>query len=88
MGDDLGCNNIQKHADSPAEVPTYEDNLPEGVRDETVFLIFRWDIVLHGSYQADEIVIEIEEWKQKVPGVCLKRFSRVLLSVLETSVVC
>ena len=22
MGDDLGCNNVQKHADSPAEVPT------------------------------------------------------------------
>ena len=65
-----------------------EDNLPEGVTEETVFLIFRWDIVLHGSYQADEIVIEIEEWKQKVPGVCLKRFSRVLLSVFETSVVC
>ena len=21
MGDDLGCNNVQKHADSPAEVP-------------------------------------------------------------------
>ena len=59
----------------------------KGVREETIFLIFRWNIVLHDSYQADKIVIEIEEWKQKFPGVYLKRFSRVLLSVLEKSVV-
>ena len=38
----------------------------KGVREETIFLIFRWNIVLHDSYQADEIVTEIEEWKQKV----------------------
>ena len=50
------------------------------------FLIFRWNIVVHDSYQADEIVTGIEEWKQKVPGVCVKSFRRVLLSVLETSV--
>ena len=31
----------------------------------------------------DEIVIGIEEWKQKVPGACVKSFSRVLLSVLR-----
>ena len=30
-------------------------------------LIFRLTIVLCDSYQADEIVMEIEEWKQKVP---------------------
>ena len=35
------------------------------VREETIFLIFRWNIVLHELYQADEIVTEIEEWKQK-----------------------
>ena len=71
-------------ADTPADLPTYEDKRN---REETIFLIFRRNIVLHGSYQADEIVIEIEEWKQKVPVVCVKSFSRVLLSVLETSVV-
>ena len=49
------------------------------------FLIFRLNIVLHDPYQADEIVTEIEEWKQKVSGVCVKSFSRVLLSVLEIS---
>ena len=32
---------------------------------------------------ADEIVIEIAEWKQKVSGACVKSFSRVLLSVLR-----
>ena len=59
----------------------------KGVREETIFLIFRWNIVLHDSYQADEIVTEIEEWKQKVPGVCVKSFSRVVLNVLETPLV-
>ena len=47
----------------------------KGVTEETIFfLIFRWNIVLHDSCQADEIVTEIEEWRQKVPGVCLKSF--------------
>ena len=36
------------------------------VREETIFLIFRWNNVLHHSYKADEIVTDIEEWKQKV----------------------
>ena len=36
------------------------------VREKTIFLIFRWNVVVHDSYQADEIVTEIEEWKQKV----------------------
>ena len=49
--------------------------------------MFRQNIVLHDSYQADKIVIEIEEWKQKVPDICVESFGRVLLSVLETSVV-
>ena len=38
----------------------------KGVREETIILIFRWNIVVHNSYQADEIVTEIAEWKQKV----------------------
>ena len=49
--------------------------------------IFRLNIVLRDSYQADEIVMENEEWKQKVPGDYVKSFSRVLLGVLETSIV-
>ena len=36
------------------------------MREETIFLIFSWNNILHHSHQADEIVTEIEEWKQKV----------------------
>ena len=57
----------------------------KGVRQDTIFLILRWNIVLHDSYEVDETVIEIKEWKQKVPGVCVKSCIRNLLSVLETS---
>ena len=38
----------------------------KGDREGSIFLIFRWNNILHDSYQADEIVTEIEEWKQKV----------------------
>ena len=48
--------------------------------------ISRLNIVQHDSYQADEIVMEIEEWKQKVADDYVKSFSRVLLGVLETSI--
>ena len=48
--------------------------------------ISRLNIVQHDSYQADEIIIEIEEWKQKVAEDYVKRFSRVLLGALETSI--
>ena len=34
----------------------------------------------------DEIVMEIEEWKQKVADDYVKSFSKVLLGVLETLV--
>ena len=50
-------------------------------------VVFILNAVLRDSYQADEIVMEIEEWKQKVPGNYVKSFIRVLLGVLETSVV-
>ena len=49
--------------------------------------IFRLNIGLHDSDQADEIVMAIEKWKHKVPDDYVKSFSRVLLGVLETSVV-
>ena len=86
MSDDLGWNNIQKHGEQTV-MQNYLHDEDKGVREETIFLIFRWNIVLHDSYQADEIVTEIEEWKQKYLGVYVKRFIIVLLSVLETSVV-
>ena len=49
--------------------------------------ISRLNIVQCDSYQADEIVMEIEKWKDKVADDYVKSFSRVLLRVLETSVV-
>ena len=44
--------------------------------------IFLWD-----SYKAVEIVMEIEEWKQKLSGSYVKSFDRVLLGVLEKLIV-
>ena len=44
-------------------------------------------IIEYCSVQADEIVMEIKEWKQKVPDGYVNVFSIVLLSVLETSIV-
>ena len=48
--------------------------------------ISRLNIIQRDSYQTDEIVMEIEEWKQKVADDYVKSFSRVLLGVLETSI--
>ena len=39
--------------------------------------IFRLNIVLHDTYQADEIIMKIEEWKQNVPGNYFNGISRV-----------
>ena len=83
MGDDHGCNDIEKHGEQTV-LQNYHDE-DEGVREKTIFLLFRWNFVLHDSYQADKIAIEIKEWKQKFPGVCVKSCSRVLLSILRTS---
>ena len=65
MGDDLDWNNAEEHGEQTF-MQNYLHGEDKGVREETIFLIFRWNIVLHNSYQADEIVTEIEEWKQKV----------------------
>ena len=48
--------------------------------------ISRLNIVQRDSCQADKIVMEIEEWKQKVADDYVKSFSRVLLGVLGTSI--
>ena len=59
---------------------TYMMKIKESER-RPFFFIFRRNIVLHDSCQADEIVTEIEEWKQKVLGVYVKSFRRVLKCV-------
>ena len=48
--------------------------------------ISRLNIVQRNSYQVDEIFMEIEEWKQKIADDYVKSFSRLLLGVLETSI--
>ena len=63
-------------------------NMTRVKRSEKRPFIFvsRVNIVQRDSYQADEIVMEIEEWKQKVANSYVKSFSRSLLGVLETSI--
>ena len=58
----------------------------KGSERRPFIFISRLNIVQHDSYQADEIVMEIEQWKQKVADDCVESFSRVLLGVLETSI--
>ena len=71
MGDDLGCNNIQKHREQTVPQNQLDDE-DKRVREETFSLIFRLNTVLHNSYQAHEIVMEIEKWQQKVPDDYIK----------------
>ena len=58
----------------------------KGSERRPFIFISRLNIVQRDSYQADEIFMEIEEWKQKVVDDYVKSFSRVLLGVLETSI--
>ena len=55
----------------------------KGSERRSFIFISGLNIVQHDSYQADKIVMEIEEWKQKVVDDYDKSFSRVLLGVLE-----
>ena len=64
MGGDLGCNNIQKHGEQAVCKTTYMTRVKASERRSFIF-IFRLNIVLYDSYQVDEIVMEIEEWKNK-----------------------
>ena len=59
----------------------------KGSERRPFILVFRLNIVLCDPHQADEIVMEIEERKQKVQDDYVKSFIRVLLGVLETSIV-
>ena len=79
-GDDLGCNNIQKHGEQ-AVLQNYLYDEDTGVREETIFSIFRRNIFLHDSYQAHEVVIETRKWKQKFLGICVKSFSSLIKCV-------
>ena len=74
MGDDLGYNNIQKHGEQ-ADCKTTYMTMVKGSERRPFIFIFRLNIVLHNSYQVAEIVVELEEWKQKVPGSYVKIFS-------------
>ena len=56
----------------------------KGSERRPLIFISGLNIVQRDSHQADEIIMEIEEWKQKVVDDCVKSFSRVLLGVLET----
>ena len=56
----------------------------KGSERRPFIFISRLNIVQRDSNQADEIVMEIEEWKQNVVDDYVKSFSRVLLGVLET----
>ena len=58
----------------------------KGSERRPFIFISRLNIVQRDSYQADEIVMQIEEWKQNVVDDYVKSFSRVLLEVLDTSI--
>ena len=59
----------------------------KGLERRPFIFIFRLNTVLRDSYQADQIVMDIDEWKLKVQDNYVKSFVRVLLGVLEASVV-
>ena len=64
MGGDLGCNNIQKYGEQAVCKTTYMTRVKGSERRPFTF-IFRLNIILHDSYQVDEIVMKMEEWKYK-----------------------
>ena len=85
MGDSFVCNNKLKNGEQNRK--TVYMMRVKGIERRPFVFIFRLNIVLRDLYQADEIVMEFKEWKQKAPSDSVKSFSRVLLSVLETSIV-
>ena len=56
----------------------------KGSERRPFIFISRLNVVQRDSYQTDEIVMEIEEWNQKVADNYGKSYRRVLLGVLET----
>ena len=59
----------------------------KGSERRPFIFISRLNVVQQDSYQADEIVMEIEEWKQEVGGDYVKTFGIVVLGVLEASII-
>ena len=73
MGDSLGCsNNKQKHGEWEI-LQNYMMRVKGTERRPFVFIL-RLNIVLCDSYQADKIVMEIEEWKQAALSKALAEF--------------
>ena len=86
MGDDLGRKNIERNLEKEKSCKITEMIRVKGLERRPFIFISRLNIVQRDSYQADEIIMKIEEWKQKVADDYVKSFSRVLLGVLETSI--
>ena len=83
MGNELGCNNIRNMDTGQFLKTNYMMWVNVSKRRPFIF-IFRLNIVLYNSHHADENVMKIQNWKQKLPDDCVRSFSRVLLNVLET----
>ena len=75
MGDDLVATTYRNMVGQSCKITNM--TRVKGSERRPFIFIFKLSIILHDSYQADEIVMEIEEWKQKVPGDCIKSFNRV-----------
>ena len=80
---------MKQHTERNVErevLENYQLDEGKGAERKPFIFISRLNIVQRDSFHADEIVMEIEEWKQKVADDYVKSFSRVLLGVLETSI--
>ena len=75
MGEDLGRNNIQQHGQW-AVLRNFLHDEGKARREETIHFDFRSNI-LSDLYQAERIVNEIKERKQKFPSDYSKSFSKV-----------
>ena len=75
MGDDLVATTYRNMVGQSWKITNM--TRVKGSERRPFIFIFKLSIILHDSYQADEIVMEIEEWKQKVPGDCIKSLNRV-----------
>ena len=88
MGEDLGWNNVytERNVERGKSFKITNMIRVKGSERRPFIFISRLNIVQRDSYKADEIVMEIEEWKQKVADDYVESFGRVLLGVLETSI--
>ena len=88
MVDDIGLQNIPRETLREGKSCKITNMIRVKASERRPFIfIFRLNIVEWHSYLADEIVMEIEEWKQKVVDDYVKSFGRVLLGVLGISIV-